>query len=75
MEDVGYADETPEMEEDGLADNAKRERAIVKIAGRRLCDDGEIEFGCAVRRAELGKATGKRQDDSLNAADTRREEV
>jgi hypothetical protein len=72
---IGCADEAPEMEKAGLADDAKRERAIIEIAGRRFSDDGEIEFRRPLRCSDLSKTVGQRAHDCFHAPNARRKEM
>jgi len=51
MNDVRSADQIPQFDECGLADNSKRKRAIVKLARWSFRRERDFEFWTAVRRA------------------------
>ena len=75
MDDIGGAEQTPELEKVGAANDRKRERAVVVIPCRGLGHQSYGKFGVSRRRAAMRQAAGEGEDDGLNAANARREKM
>src|SRR5215467_2711007 len=75
MDDVGGANEAPELKQARAADDAKRERAVVVMAGGSLRHESEVELARAVRIAEVGESARQGLHNSFDAADAGGEEM
>src|SRR5580692_10991527 len=75
MHDIGSANQIPQVDEIGLADNFERKGQIVKFLRWSLRRERDFEFQISASRAQPGEATRQRQNDRFDAADTRRKEM
>ena len=75
MRDIGLPNQIPHSNGRWLADNTERKRAVVKIVRRGLCGNRDFEFRLAAGCTKLREAASQRQDQCLDAPNTRREKM
>lgn len=75
MNDIGRANQPPEVKKARLANHREWQRGIIEISSWRLRHQGNFEFVDAVRVAQLSQTTTQRLNDGFDSTDTRRKKV
>jgi hypothetical protein len=75
VNDIGFSNELPELDEAWLANRAEWIYAVVVIPRWSSRHQRNFELQRPVRIAESGKAACERKNNGLDTANTRREEV